>query len=162
MGRPFQHAASVELAFPASRVHAAIEDLGTWNAWSPFYAMDREADTTVSAPSYGVGARYTWDGRRSGQGALTVLASAASHEVVMSVDFFKPFPMASTARFDLVEVSAGRCRVTWTMSGERPWWLALMAWWTRMDRSMTGHFEEGLRALEAHLFETSDVDGRVG
>ena len=162
MQRAFEHVARHRLGFAAVEVHAAIEDLGRWNAWSPFYAMDPEAQTTVSIPSSGEGARYGWQGKRSGRGTLTVAQSVAPSTVVMRVDFDAPIASTSVARFDVVADEAGGCEVTWTMTGTRPWWLALLSWATGMDAQMVGHFRDGLRALEALLQGAADGRGSAG
>lgn len=156
MTRSFAHHATRRLAVPAAQAHAAIEDLGCWNAWSPFYAMDPEAVTTVSPRTAGVGAHYTWDGRRSGRGTLTVQDSTAPSTVVMRVAFLAPIATESIAQFDVVSQDGHSCSVTWTMKGQRPLWLALLAWATGMDRQMVGHFLEGLTALERHILSSAD------
>jgi hypothetical protein len=62
------------IAAPAAEVHAVLEDLRRWGAWSPWQMLEDGGAASFSGPERGVDARASWSGVR-GPCELLVTAS---------------------------------------------------------------------------------------
>jgi hypothetical protein len=131
-------------------VYAVLSDLSRVNDWSPYYRADPGAVCTVSEPSTGVGARYTWEGKRSGHGSMEIVACEPDACVTLSLVFHAPFPGTHTTTWACQPDGPGGSRVTWTMAGERPTWMWVLS--PFLDRMLSRQFDDGLAAL-AELLE---------
>lgn len=131
---------------PRERVHALIEDLHAWEAWSPWQDADPAMTQTYSGPERGVGAAMTWSGnRQAGAGSMEVLRSEPTL-VDVQVAFTKPFRATNVSRFELVETGQGT-EVTWTMSGPQNPLTKLLFAVMRIERGIGRDFERGLARL---------------
>lgn len=139
---------AAEVAAPASTVHDLIADFHEWTRWSPWEDVDPALQRTYSGPDRGPGAVYEWKGnRKAGQGRMEITADRP-HEVVVAIDFLKPFKSRSTATFALAE-DDGTTQVTWTMVGPRTFVTKVMGLFTSMDKMIGPDFEKGLARLSA-------------
>ena len=142
----FEQARSITIAAPADTVHALVADFHAWTKWSPWEGLDTDVTRNYSGAEKGVGARYAWAGKKSGEGSM-VIADATSQRIDIDLDFVKPFKAKNKAvfRFDAHE---GSTRVTWTMSGERNLLLAIMGK-LFFDAMIGKDFDKGLTKLKA-------------
>jgi polyketide cyclase/dehydrase/lipid transport protein len=141
---------STTIATEPARVHALVDDLREWTAWSPWEDLDPDLRRTYSGPGSGVGARYAWQGnRKAGQGTMEITGSAPER-IDVDLVFMKPFDSASKVTFDLVPV-AGGTEVTWTMRGEQKGLWGVVGKVVSMDRLVGKDFEKGLARLKGVL-----------
>ncbi len=61
----FSVARSLRMKAPPERVFPLISDFENWATWSPWVAKDPQIETTLSAQTSGMGARYEWAGDES-------------------------------------------------------------------------------------------------
>src|SRR5262245_44034062 len=101
---------------PAATVFSDINDLRKWQAWSPWARMDPDAKTTFEGPSSGVSAITKWEGKKTGQGIMTITESRPSEFVRFRLEFLKPMKAVNTAEFSFAR-EGSQTRVTWTMYG---------------------------------------------
>jgi Polyketide cyclase / dehydrase and lipid transport len=133
--------ASAETIFPH------INSLKNWQDWSPWAQLDPNAKATFSGPETGPGAQFSWQGNNQvGAGTMTIAESEPSKRIKIKLDFLKPMASSSFAEFTLQPEGAGT-RVTWTMSGERPFGARLMCTLFNADKMVGGMFEKGLANL---------------
>jgi hypothetical protein len=149
MGRPFCIERAVDLDASAAEVFAVVNDLTRWSEWSPWARMDPGAVNTLSGPHAGVGATLEWKGKKSGAGRMEMVESAPSERVRVRLDFHAPFKATHEIHWTLAPRPGGGTRMTWTMTGERPWPLVLLAGLLRLDKTMEGQFDEGLGYLKS-------------
>lgn len=132
---------------PAATVHALIDDLRRWQAWSPWEGVDPELKRTYSDPAVGVGARYAWEGnKKAGKGSMEITRSEPMR-IALDLEFVAPFAASNAVVFDLTPVGE-RTRVAWTMAGERNVVLALLGA-LFFDRALAKDFDRGLARLKA-------------
>jgi len=137
---------STEIAAPASTVHGLIADFHEWTKWSPWEDLDPALERTYGGSDRGTGATYAWKGnRKAGQGRMEIKGDTPD-EVVVAVDFVKPFKSSSTATFSLEETGSST-HVTWTMVGPRTFMTKVMGVFTSMDKMIGPDFEKGLDQL---------------
>lgn len=140
---------SAVIAAPADAIFPNINSLKKWDGWSPWAKLDPNAKNTLEGPEAGVGSAFSWDGNSEvGAGKMTILESEPNSRVKIKLDFEKPMASTSTADFTL-QPEAGGTRVTWTMSGERPFLTRAMCTLFRADAMVGAMFEKGLSNLAA-------------
>jgi hypothetical protein len=149
MARPFRIERSIDLAAAPSGVFAVVSDLSRWNDWSPWYRMEPTAPTRLEGPKAGVGAVISWDGKKTGTGRMEVVSVEADRRVDLRLDFLTPMKATNQTVFALEPTPSGGTRFTWTMSGERPLLMVVIAFVLRLDRMLNGQFDDGLRQLKA-------------
>lgn len=132
---------------PPAAVHALIDDLRRWQAWSPWEGVDPDLTRTYSDPATGVGARYAWEGnRKAGKGSMEITRSEPMR-VTLDLEFVAPFAASNTVVFDLTPVGDGT-RVAWTMTGERNVVFAVLGT-LFFDRAIGKDFDRGLAQLKS-------------
>jgi hypothetical protein len=103
-------------ATPAD-VHALLEDLRRWGAWSPWRALGGGAPAVFSGPERGVDARATWTGA-DGTGELVVTASEPARGLWYDVSLMNSRheglgKLTAKGVFQYAEVGGGT-RVVWS------------------------------------------------
>ena len=139
---------TVTVRAPASRVHGLVNDFHHWTTWSPWEDLDPALERTYSGPEHGVGAHYAWSGnKKAGAGSMEITGSSSA-EIVVAVEFLKPFRSTSTSVFELTPAGAGTS-VTWRMTGEQKGMMAVFGRFMNMDKLIGPDFEKGLARLKA-------------
>jgi uncharacterized protein YndB with AHSA1/START domain len=131
------------------RLFGLIEDLHSWPQWAPQDRDDATLKRTYSGALRGAGAQSDWTSQgRGGSGHLAVVRADAAREVVVQVDFSRPFVAHNLNTFTLEPAGSGT-RLTWSMQGSNPLLLRLMSLFSSPDRMLGAHFEAGLANLAA-------------
>ena len=78
---------SVVVQAPPAAVFARVHDLGAWDTWSPWLAMDPSMEVTYGEPRVGPGASYSWSSESMGQGTLTLVSSEPDRAITTAIDF---------------------------------------------------------------------------
>ena len=132
------------------RVHDSLIDFHAWQAWSPWEGLDPEQSRVHSGAHSGHGAVYEWKGNRKvGQGRMEVTGDSAT-EVVVLINFIKPFKATNTATFTLRPDGSGT-HVRWSMVGPTTFMTKVMGIFKSMDKMIGPDFEKGLAQLDASL-----------
>lgn len=140
---------SAVLAAKPDAIFPHVATLKKWDAWSPWAKLDPNAKNTFEGPESGVGSIFHWDGNSDvGAGKMTVLESKPNEHVKIELDFERPMQGKSFADFALQPEGDGT-RVTWTMSGERPFFQRAICVLLRADAMVAGMFDKGLASLGA-------------
>ena len=130
------------------KVAALINDFHRWGTWSPWEKIDPELKRTFTGPAAGVGSIYEWEGNsKVGAGRMEVLQSSPT-QVMIKLDFIKPFEGHNTAQFDLTSQDQSTV-VTWTMFGPSTFITKVMQVFTSMDSLIGKDFEAGLANMKA-------------
>jgi hypothetical protein len=142
----FEHTRSITIAAPPPALSALVEDFHTWVKWSPWEGLDTDMRRTYSGSEKGVGARYAWAGKKSGEGSM-VITRSTSDRIDIDLDFVKPIKASHKAVFRF-DAEGNATRVSWTMSGTRNALLAIMG---RLffDAMIGKDFQKGLAKLKA-------------
>ena len=149
MGRPFSITAATTFNASPEKVFAVAGDLARWNDWSPFFRMETGVASEVSTPSTGVGAHYTWSGKRTGRGRMVVLETTPGERVVLDLEFIEPFKAVNRTVFTLTPTATGGTHFKWEMTGERPLVMVIVAALMRLDNKLADDFVAGLGFLRA-------------
>ena len=139
---------SIAMAAPPERVFPHVNDLHAWNAWSPWEKIDPQMQRTFSGAPAGVGAAYAWAGNGDvGEGRMTITQSTPSSQIVMRLEFLRPFAATNTATFTFLPTPSGTT-LTWAMDGPKNFFAKALHMFIDMDEMVGGSFEQGLAALK--------------
>jgi hypothetical protein len=136
-------------ATPAA-VFARVNDLREFNRWNPFALADQTTRINYTGPASGVGSGYSWDGGKSGTGTMTILESKDPAEVIMRLEFKKPYEADNRAVFSF-RSSGAQTEVTWAMTGHYAFMHKLLGTVFNMDKMVGGEFAKGLVTLKTQL-----------
>lgn len=140
---------SAQIAAPAAKIHALIDDLHSFNTWNPYEKKDPNLKGSYSGPPRGPGAAYAFEGNKDvGKGSLTILDSAPPQRVTMRLDMLAPFEGHNTVEFTLAP-AGNATEVTWAMHGPTAFIGKLMGLFFDMDKMIGRDFEAGLANLKA-------------
>jgi hypothetical protein len=139
---------STSISAPAATVFGNVNDLRRWKQWSPWENIDKNLQQTYEGPPQGTGSIYSWVGKKTGAGRMTILESRPNQLVKIKLEFFKPFRATNTVDFTFVP-DGNQTAVSWLMYGDKNMLAKAMHMMVSMDRMCGGMFEQGLRQLKA-------------
>jgi len=144
----FRIVRSVAMTAPPAEVFAQVNDFHQWQAWSPWAKIDPALKQTYEGAPAGAGAIYSWVGNsKAGEGRMTILESNPSDLIHIKLEFLKPFKATNTAEFTF-KPEGNQTVVTWSLSGDRSFFLKAFALFINMDKLVGGDFEKGLAAMK--------------
>jgi uncharacterized protein YndB with AHSA1/START domain len=140
---------STNIKAPPEKIFALINDLHSWDAWSPWERLDPAMQRTHSGAASGKGAVYEWAGSGEvGAGRMEIIEASPPSAVKIKLDFLKPFEAHNFAEFTL-EPKGDVTDVTWAMYGPHTYVAKLMSVFFSMDSMVGKSFETGLANLKA-------------
>lgn len=140
---------SISIKTPPEKIFPLINGFRQWEAWSPWEKVDPAVKRSYSGADSGKGAVYAWQGNKDiGQGRMEIIESTPSSNVVIKIDFLKPFEAHNTIEFRL-ERQGDAVKVTQAMYGPSPFLSKLMGLFCSMDKMVGKKFEEGLTSLKS-------------
>ncbi len=132
---------------PPQKIIPLIQDFHNWTSWSPWEKLDPALKRTYSGAASGKGAVYEWEGNKKvGQGRMEITETAPS-EIIIKLDFLKPFEAHNTAEFTL-QPSGDSTSVTWATYGPNVFIAKVMSLFFSMDKMIGKDFETGLANLK--------------
>jgi len=139
---------AISINAPAEAVYAQLEDFHNWPAWSPWEHLDPAMKRSMSGSASGAGAVYEWTGNdKVGQGRMTITGAKPGQEIVIQLEFLKPFQATNVATFSLSPEATGT-HVLWAMEGRNNFVAKAMCIFMPMDKMVGGDFERGLASLK--------------
>ena len=143
----FRITRSLAISAPASVAFAQVNDLHRWLAWSPWEGIDADLKRTYEGPVAGVGAKYGWEGKKTGAGAMTIAQSQEPTSVRLDLDFLKPFKASNVVEFTF-QPQGRDTVVSWTMTGKDTFVTKIFCLLCNRDKMCGDMFEQGLAKLK--------------
>jgi effector-binding domain-containing protein/carbon monoxide dehydrogenase subunit G len=108
---------SITIARPRATVFAMVNDLHIVKEWSPYYALDPDADYEFSGEDAGAGQSMRWNSkvRQVGAGRMSIVNSVENEEVDTILEFTGRAELNTVMQLQPVEHGA---QVTWTVTAE--------------------------------------------
>lgn len=144
----FRVSRTASIAAPPDKLFALINDVREFNSWSPYVLRDPQATGRYTGPAAGPGARYDFDGKKSGSGSFEITQATPPSQVRMRLDMTAPFEVHNIVTFTLVP-QGNATQATWAMEGPAPFLSKFMGVIFDMDRMVGTDFEAGLTNLKA-------------
>jgi predicted transcriptional regulator YdeE len=155
---PAYHVArSIIINSPVEKVRDSLIDYRQWPKWSPWLIMEEETQLHYTTNQSQIGAGYDWDGELTGKGSMK-LTEINQNNLVMHLQFVKPFKSTADVSFELEEARKNVTKVTWNMNSKLPFFLFWMV--NKMKIYIGMDYERGLRMLKEYL-ETGNVASKV-
>ena len=86
---------------PADRIFRLIDDFREWRKWSPWEALDADLRRSYEGAERGVGAAYSWEGKKAGAGRMEITESVPPSRLVIDLVFTKPWKETNRTEFTL-------------------------------------------------------------
>ena len=139
---------SINIKASPEKIFQLIIDFNQMNAWSAWEKIDPTMKRSYSGAERGKGAMYAWDGNSEiGKGCMEILEAKTSSNVLIKLDFYKPFEAHNMAEFSLTPYGE-TTTVKHAMYGPSPFVSKLMSLIFSMDKMVGSKFEEGLANLK--------------
>lgn len=138
---------SASINAPAEKIFPLINDFRKWVEWSPWEKIDPELKRSFGGAASGQGAMYEWEGEKVGKGRMEIAKISPPTNIVIDLDFLKPFEAHNIAEFTL-EPGGNSTTVTWAMYGPNPYFAKVMHIFFSMDHMVGSQFETGLANLK--------------
>ena len=146
---------SILIQATPDKIFPLINDFNQWRTWSPWENIDPTMQRTYSGTAQGVGTIYAWQGTgQVGAGRMEITSTRPSSEIIIQLDFLKPFEAHNIAEFTLT-AQGQNTELTWSMHGSSPYLSKLMGVFFNMDRMIGKDFEKGLNTLKLIVEQTS-------
>ena len=137
---------SAAIPAPASMLFEQVNDFHKWEDWSPWARMDPDAKNSYDGPAAGVGAKFAWEGKKTGAGAMTLIESKPDELIRIKLDFLKPMKATNIAEFTFAPTTGGTV-VTWSMSGTNSFAGKAFGLIVDCEKMCGTQFEQGLENL---------------
>ncbi|MEI2701623.1 MAG: SRPBCC family protein [Baekduia sp.] len=148
MASTFTVERSTTIAAPATAIYPLLADFKEWPRWSPWEKLDPEMEHVYEGADSGVGAVHRWKGnKKAGEGVAEVTSADEPSEVVLRLQFLKPFKSDNTVTYTLAPDGDGT-RVSWRMDGPLNLFMRVFTLVKPMDSMVGKDFEEGLANLK--------------
>ena len=151
--KPSEFCVSREALIPASpaEIFPYINNLQAWQTWSPWARMDPEAKGTSEGPIEGIGAKFSWEGKKTGKGSMTVMQSRPDEFVQFKLEFIKPMAATNLAEFTLTPAGNNQTRVNWTMYGPNTFAGKCLSLFIDCEKMCQEQFGQGFENLKQVL-----------
>ncbi|OGA15470.1 MAG: hypothetical protein A3I63_02190 [Betaproteobacteria bacterium RIFCSPLOWO2_02_FULL_66_14] len=138
---------SAEIRAPAEKVYALIEDPRAWARWTVWNQRDPQMKMTYSGAASGPGAKWSWESKTEGNGAMEFTRADPGKMVEYRLSF-PELGMSSTGRLTLLAGATGT-RISWANEGDMGANPYMHYFAVLMNRMVGPDFEAGLARLKA-------------
>jgi effector-binding domain-containing protein/uncharacterized protein YndB with AHSA1/START domain len=140
---------SMQIDAPTQKIFSVLSDFHQWEKWSPWLILEPGAKVEMSDD----GKKYSWEGEVIGSGNMVLDGVEPKKSISQTVNFIKPWKSSSPIKFILDEKTGGT-EVTWTMTGNLPFFMFWMK--NSMSAFIGMDFQRGLLMLKDYV-ETGSV-----
>ncbi len=143
---------STTIAAQPATVFPFVNKLSEWTKWSPWDKLDPNSKHVYSGSMEGQGAVSHWTGNdKVGEGEMRITSSTPPTQVVMDVEFIKPYKTIEKATIDItpkITPDGAISEVTWKMIGPMGFIAKAMNLFRPFEKSVGSDFEQGLANLK--------------
>jgi len=141
------------------------KDISTFEAfdkWNPWSKMDTTQVVKDEGQDGTIGAVHSWNGKKAGEGAMTVTKLEPNKSMEYDLHFIKPWEAHNTVDMQMKKADAGN-KVTWSMKGPLSFPMNVFSLFMSMDKMIGKDFEQGLADLKklcesAPVYKVSETD----
>ena len=138
---------------PVSKVYTILQDMSSWQHWSPWLIMDPNAQVKVATDNRS----YSWEGNRVGSGNMHISSEEQNHVIHYDLTFLRPWKSTAKVMFETTEKDGGT-EVAWYMDSSLPWFMFCM---NKMMVAFVGNdYERGLNLLKDYA-EDGEIHSKL-
>jgi uncharacterized protein YndB with AHSA1/START domain len=137
---------SIVINAPVEKVFNHIANLNNYRNWNPWQRMDPATISDITGAPKSIGHKYSWQGKKVGEGSLTLRSISENNNIEFELEFIKPWKAMADDLWAFENVPGG-CRVTWCNTGALPWPMARLMG-PMISKQLNGQFIQGLNNLK--------------
>ena len=145
--RQFKVTREVTMTAPAIPIYQMISAPSNWPKWSVWNKRDPNMVLTFSGTGGGAGAKWSWQSKTEGNGAMEFTEADSPRRIVYKLSF-PDMNMVSTGELKLTPVNDALTMVSWSNEGDFGNNPVLRYLGLMMDKMIGPDFEAGLAALK--------------
>ena len=147
--KDFKASQSTVIEAPQSLVFNTVNDLSTWDSWSPWVEMDKTNVTTMGDKFIGEGGSYSWSGQETGSGELKIVKVETPKSIETQMTF--DGQGEANAAFDFEPADGGGTKATWSFHTHVGFpWNAFMVF-NGMEKTIDKQYKRGLELLKTKI-----------
>jgi Polyketide cyclase / dehydrase and lipid transport len=123
-----------------------VSDLNYYARWNPWQLKEKEGHYEITGSPRMPGHRYSWYGKKTGIGTLT-LRKLDDRHIHFDLEFIKPVKAKAKDNWVFEEWGIGETKVTWQNNGDLPFPVARLMG-PILKKSLNKQFINGLRNLK--------------
>jgi hypothetical protein len=128
-------------------VMGKVSDLNYYAKWNPWQLLEKEGQYEITGTPKMPGHRYSWHGRKTGIGSLTLRGLDEKH-VHFDLEFIKPWKAKAKDDWVFEEWGSGETKVTWQNNGDLPFPVARLMG-PMLKKNLDKQFTQGLKNLKS-------------
>jgi len=128
-------------------VYAHIGSLRAYNEWNPWAADEPEQVVVFGGEDGAIGSTMSWEGRKTGQGTMTLSESNGTDMVRYDLSFLKPMKGSGSARVCLQKKDQV-VEAVWDIDIAQNFVARIMAVFMNFEKMMGPYYERGLTKLK--------------
>lgn len=148
--KEIQTSQSIVIEAPPEAVFDVVNDLTSWESWSPWKENDPTIRVVMGEPSSGEGAYYTWASENSGSGKMTIAEIRPAESIRMVVEFEGQGQARAPFTFKPTENGV---ETTWAFQSEFPYPWNAMLLFQDFQGSIDKDYRRGLELLKGVVEE---------
>jgi effector-binding domain-containing protein len=133
---------------PQDMVFRTVNDLSTWESWSPWKEMDPNMKVTLGDPYVGKGGSYSWVGEASGSGKMEIRSSSGPDSLKTHVSFDGQGEADAFWRFEPTESGT---KVSWGFHSDFPFPMNAMLLFMDFEGALQKDYDRGLELLKSYV-----------
>lgn len=137
----------IVIAKPSAHVYSRVADLNYYRDWNPWHKMEAAASSKITGTPATVGHKFEWDGKKIGQGSLTIKGLTAPQEITLDLEFIKPWKSMALDCWTFDDLNNGSTKVVWENSGPLQFPMARLMG-PMINKNLNQQFEQGLKNLK--------------
>ncbi|MCB0552653.1 MAG: SRPBCC family protein [Phaeodactylibacter sp.] len=150
---------SIVVNAPPQVAFNVVNDLTTWDSWSPWKENDPTIANVMGEITAGEGAYFTWTSENSGNGKMTITESQPNESIKMVVDF--DGQGAADGPFTFKAVDNGT-EVTWGFYSKFPFPWNAMLLFQDFQKGLEKDYQRGLELLKGVVEEKAKTMASSG
>ena len=132
---------------PLGSVMEKVADLRYYAQWNPWQKTEPDSNQEITGTPMTRGHRYAWNGKKIGEGSLTLRDIDARH-IHFDLEFIKPFKSSANDNWQFEEWGNSETKITWQNNGDLPYPIGRLMG-PILNKTLQKQFEQGLLNLKA-------------
>lgn len=132
---------------PSSDVFEKVADLKHYRDWNPWHRLEPTALSEITGNAATVGHKFSWEGKKIGQGSLTIKGLTPPQEIILDLEFIKPWKSQALDSWTFTDLKNGSTKVVWNNNGPLPYPMGRLMG-SMIIKNLNQQFEQGLNNLK--------------
>jgi len=146
--KDFTASVSTDINASPTQVYNVVNDLSTWESWSPWAAQDPTLTTKMGENYVGKGGSYSWSSEAMGNGVCTITESIKDKQIDNQLDF--EGQGSANAKFTF-EAEGEGTKTTWSFNNHTAFPMNAIMVIMGVEKQVAKDYGKGLELLKAKV-----------